>query len=543
MRKRRFLATLLTVAMVGTVLAGCGSSSNSGSQSQSSSSASGTTTDNSTSEAGTTTEDNTSGAKEYVDIEVWDTNRGFLEVTKDSELYDFYKELTGVGITQPYVEWNGGETYGEQLYLRIAAQDLPEIFQPVNNMENDLAKQGALLDLTDLLPEKAPHLWNAIPEEVWDVVKANDPTGQGRIWSIPQVVGFARMGGLIRADWLEAVGKEMPTTQEEFVDVLRAFKDQDPNGNGQADEIPAGGRAEARWMDYLFSMYGIAMWEGFPQWDIYDGELTYSAVTPNMKEALQFISELYAEGLLDPETLLNDKAAWDGKVDSNRAGVYYHWAQSTYEHATAIKNSSGVEARISVMPPISADGYNAFYTQMQYSGTQFVVTNTDDQDVIDSVMAVLDAYGNQELWEAFYHGVPGMHCEEVDGKLVNLPEDMKTQQNLILQPYNYIAMIDFTTKLLENSKSDETVWAYDDAIANLSHMKEYGKTIAGDGIPASIYDGYEDIKSRTLYVEYASKIISGEWPIDKFDEFVEKWYATGGQQITEAARAWYEKAQ
>ena len=49
--------------------------------------------------------------------------------------------------------------------------------------------------------------------------------------------------------------------------------------------------------------------------------------------------------------------------------------------------------------------------------------------------------------------------------------------------------------------------------------------------------------NRTLYVEYASKIISGEWDIDKFDEFVEKWYASGGEQVTQTAREWYAGTQ
>ena len=49
--------------------------------------------------------------------------------------------------------------------------------------------------------------------------------------------------------------------------------------------------------------------------------------------------------------------------------------------------------------------------------------------------------------------------------------------------------------------------------------------------------------NRTLYVEYATKIITGEYSIDKFDEFVEKWYANGGQAVTENARAWYAAKQ
>ncbi len=314
--------------------------------------------------------------KEYPDIEIWSGNNGYLAVEKDGAVYSFYKDLTGVGVIQPYVEWNGGTTYQEQLNLRIAANEMPDMFIPVNGMETDLIRAGAILDLTDLIPEKAPHLYEAIPEEVWDVVRANDPTGEGRIYYVPQVLTFARSGGIIRQDWLDTLGLEMPKTQEEFVEVLRAFKDGDPNGNGQADEIPTGGRAEARWMDYLFSMYGIATWEGYPQWDIYDGELTYSAVTQNMRDALEWIAYLYSEELLDPETLLNDKAAWDGKINSGRVGVYHHWAQASFEYAESIKDATGVEAQLVLMPPISAEGYEGFYTMLQIGNPQWVVAYT-----------------------------------------------------------------------------------------------------------------------------------------------------------------------
>lgn len=214
------------------------------------------------------------------------------EVKIGGPTYQFYKDITGVGIYQPYIEWNGGGTYQEQLNLRISAGEMPDIIQCVNGLELELIKNGAILDLTDLLPEKAPKLWNAIPEEVWDIMRACDPTGEGRIYMVPNVVRYPQLAAMIRQDWLDKLGLEMPATQEEFVEVLRAFKTQDPNGNGIADEIPTGGREGAVWMDHLFDMYGVAMRGGEPLWDIYDGELTYSPVTPNMRDALIFIHDL-----------------------------------------------------------------------------------------------------------------------------------------------------------------------------------------------------------------------------------------------------------
>ena len=524
MKKRyaaRLLSAALASAMAMTMLSGCASSDNS-SAASSGTEASGTET-----------------ASSDEDVEIWTTNTGYLPVEAGSELYNYYKELIGVGIVQPYVEWNGGQTYLEQLNLRIAAGDMPDMFSPYNGNETELIESGALLDLTDLLPEKAPNLWNLIPEEVWDAVKANDPTGQNRIYVIPQVISYGRNGAMIRKDWLDNLGLDMPTTQEEFVEVLRAFKNDDPNGNGVADEIPTGGRAEARWMGQLFSQYGIAMWEGYPQWDIYDGELTYSAVTQNMRDCLEWMASLYAEGLLDPETLLNDKAAWDGKINSGVVGIWEHLPQECYNYAENIYEGTGVKPEIAVLPAISAPGYEGYYTERQMNGGAFVVANTDDETKIDNIMKVLDAYGNQDLWMDLYNGVEGMHSETVDGVTTRLADDPTTQQNLVLVPFNQIATIDFQVEVLSSQLTEDREWSVSQAINNVQELQDYVKDFAGDGIPDSIYSDYPDIMNRTLYIEYATKIITGEYSIDKFDEFVEKWYANGGTEVTEKAREWY----
>ena len=50
-----------------------------------------------------------SAAEQTVDLEIWNVNDGFLEVKKDGALYNFYKDIIGVGLVSPYVEWNGGD--------------------------------------------------------------------------------------------------------------------------------------------------------------------------------------------------------------------------------------------------------------------------------------------------------------------------------------------------------------------------------------------------------------------------------------------------
>ncbi len=78
-----------------------------------------------------------------------------------------------------------------------------------------------------------------------DLITAPD----GNIYALPQVnecyhcMYQQRMW--IYKPWLDKLGLKMPTTTDEFYEVLKAFKTKDPNGNGKADEIPLSGSIQA----------------------------------------------------------------------------------------------------------------------------------------------------------------------------------------------------------------------------------------------------------------------------------------------------------
>jgi putative aldouronate transport system substrate-binding protein len=477
------------------------------------------------------------------DIEVWRGNAsGEKGVSKDSPLYKFYKEKLGVGVVSPYVEWNGGVAYLDKLNMQIAAGTMPNMFLPWNGNEADLARNGAIVDLTDLLPQYAPNLWNLIPQSVWDAVRASDPTGKGRIYWVPDVCLYEKEGGLIRTDWLNKLRLQMPKTQAEYLTVLRAFRDRDPNGNGQADEIPTGGRAGARWMDHLFNMYGVAMFEGYPDWDIYNGQLTYAAVTQNAKDALVFIRQLYEEKLIDPETLLNDKTGWEGKIFSNRVGNYFHWTSTSYEFLTNIYQNSGVKATFDVLPVIQAPGYEGkgFVTWKPIGKPTWVVSARQDEAHLMTCLKLLNGLADQTLWTDLHYGVEGMHHTVVNGKRSAIPPN--SSQEVLLDPgFILWGSLDFIVQSNEDSKTAENEWMFSQSIKQVKELQQYIHAIAGDGLPASVYADYPDIQGCTLWQEYASKIIIGTLPISAFDEFVDRWNRSGGAEVTRRARDWYAK--
>ncbi|MDF2924051.1 MAG: extracellular solute-binding protein family 1 [Paenibacillaceae bacterium] len=474
-------------------------------------------------------------------IEIWrDITNSTIPLEKDGPYSKMIQKDTGIGIYMPVVPWDGGNTYVQRLNTRIAAGDLPDLFLPWKGNETALMKQGALADLTDLLPKYAPSVWSRIPKEMWDIVRSADISGKGRIYYIPQVQTYTYYGAYIRKDWLDRVGMKMPATKDEYVEVLKAFRDKDANGNGDPnDEIPLIGREQGRWMDHIFGMFGVAMWEGYPMWDLYDGKLTYSAVTPNMKAALEFARMLYAEKLLDPNTLLNKSEEWTSKIYNDKVGNYFH---INYGQAGRVENIAKVNKDVNLvaLPLPKVEGYNGFITKTQLNKPQWVIANKNEQTTINA-LKLLEWAADPKNADKALLGVEGMHYEVKDGKTVILPPDPAKQEARPLT--SFITDLDQVKKemALEVSSANPTkLPAYQQREKLLLEMQPFGKTIAGDGMPASIFEGFSDLKNHTMYQEYMANIILGVMPISKFEEFVDKWNKNGGAEVTERARAWYD---
>jgi putative aldouronate transport system substrate-binding protein len=468
-------------------------------------------------------------------IEMWSSANRLGSYEEDHPINKITVEEIGIGVRAPLLSWNGGKDYLERLNLAIVSNDMPDVFQPWGGNEYDLAKQGALMPLDDLLPRYAPNLWNNISQETWNIVRANSP--DGKIYYIPNTWKDFTLTAFIRADWLNRVGLDVPQTISEYENVLRAFKTQDANGNGDAnDEIPTSGRENARWMDHLFAPFGVAMYEGNPEWDIYDGELTYSAVTPNMKAALKWVTDLYAEGLLDTETLVNTTKMWDGKIRDDRVGSWYHGAQWVISRLSSIEKLNP-EVEVAQLPVLKAEGFNGFYTARAYNGPAYVFSAADESKVI-AALKYFNFFEDTASKEKYLGGWPGFNVTTENGQLKSMtpPENVGNMYaDYILSPEFYEDSWYF------GLKDSETGHLYKNALDILKGSKSYLRQIMGQGLSTSIYEGYPDIPANRLYREYASLIILGEYDIDKFDEFVEKWYAQGGQEVTERAREAYSK--
>lgn len=124
----------------------------------------------------------------------------------------------------------------------------------------------------------------------------------------------------INQDWLDKLGLSMPQTPEELKHVLIAFRDQDPNGNGETDEIPFTFESAWGWgnaVENIFGAFGVL--ENDDHVFTIDNKVTFSAEEQGYYNALLYLNDLYKEGLIDKDvfTLSNDQyAARDPEGDT-----------------------------------------------------------------------------------------------------------------------------------------------------------------------------------------------------------------------------------
>ena len=134
----------------------------------------------------------------------------------------------------------------QKLNLMLASGDLPEVIIGCNirlDQQQILANQGLLLPLNDYIDKygvEFKKVYEAYPQ-IEDLITMLD----GKIYGLPHVNDCYHCSMAqkmwVYQPWLDKLGLEVPTTTEEFYQMLKAFKEQDPNGNGEADEIPLSG--------------------------------------------------------------------------------------------------------------------------------------------------------------------------------------------------------------------------------------------------------------------------------------------------------------
>lgn len=236
-------------------------------------------------------------------VEDWKTN-GYTKWLEDK--------------TNIHVEWTvtdeNNDNARQQLNLILASGDLPDVIMNLDvspTQQMIYGNQGIFVPFNALIEkygENTKKIFQEIPE-----VKPTITAPGDKIYSLPYIneCYHCSMNGkmYVYKPWLDKLGLKVPTTTEEFYQMLKAFKERDPNGNGKADEIPMSGSTYERSLVDLFLMNSFIYNDGDKRMIVNNGKIDIVFNKPEWKEGLKYIHKLYAEGLIAPQSLTQDTAS------------------------------------------------------------------------------------------------------------------------------------------------------------------------------------------------------------------------------------------
>lgn len=233
--------------------------------------------------------------------------------------------------TNVHINWNPipEEGFDEKKNLLFASNDLPDAFiggglTPYDEMT--YGGQGMLIALDDLIEQYAPNVQAMFDQR--PLIKKSITTPDGHIYSLPAVEEkyhqYVMDKMYINKTWLDKLGLPEPTTTDEFYETLLAFMTKDPNGNGQADEIPLSLYKDD--FKSLFGSFGVLDNDKNAAHHVIltDDKVGYTPITEQYREGLKYLRKLYADGLIDMESFTQDYAQLDakGKLEDQVLGSF-----------------------------------------------------------------------------------------------------------------------------------------------------------------------------------------------------------------------------
>jgi putative aldouronate transport system substrate-binding protein len=240
----------------------------------------------------------------------------------------------------------------------------------------------------------------------------------GKMYGFPNPGAMTYVDGLvIRKDWLDKLGLEMPKTLDDFLAVAKAFTEQDPDGNGQKDTYGFGAYIESEglgWLagmgkrfDFIYGAYGVA-----GTWDFSDPTtFQLNARNANFMQATQFINTLVSAGAIDPDwpTLKKDeyRARWkQGKYGIINEQFCALICKSNY----ADFDANFPEGEWAVLqPPTGPDGESSLGASLANARIIAVSQTAVDAGKGPAIASLLEWMGNDEGYFLIGFGEKGVN--------------------------------------------------------------------------------------------------------------------------------------
>jgi putative aldouronate transport system substrate-binding protein len=465
------------------------------------------------------------------------------------------QEATGVK-----VEWETalGQDYATMIQTRLAASsDLPDIVQ-LPGTPLKYALEGVIADLTEMIPWYAPNYQKWL--ETVPGARKFVTTPDGKIYTFPGTIkeDISKMASNpylieVRADWLEKLGLNFPETLDDLHDVLVAFKDGDPNGNGTDDEIPFSPQISQA--DVGFALAWAFDLHLSPQandgfYPDANGKIVYEWIEPRAKEWLTLMNEWYEDGLIDPGFANLEWAKWNSQILNSITGVTVARGKAAANNWNKkIRNNSGIpEAGFSPIPPVRGPYARMFENDMQAAvNPHYGISATSDKQELSVKFLDYISYSDQGIIWGEY-GIENVSYVIENGELQYSDEIKNHEEGFVrgmtaLGALHHLCLPLVHTVEGIQKRSDVTGSAIIKTIADITagYAEPIGITRVMETAEQSeiLADRMADID--TYREEMIINFIIGSRSLDEFDKYVSNIKKMGIDEVLQVKQEQYER--
>lgn len=443
--------------------------------------------------------------------------------------------------TNVHLEWTLLPASGaaDKFNLIMLSGNLPDLINYTDmTVCYKYAMQGAFVPLEDLIKQYAPHFQAILDNPPFPIpnIKAELSAGDGHIYAFPQF-SDDYMGEVyyVREDWLKKLNLKIPATTDEYYGMLKAFKENDPNGNNQKDEIPFC-CDHHRVADLRALMNAFGVHKGF--YVAKDQTIKFGPADDKDRqlEALNWIKKLYDEGLIDPEFSTTKSDQFKSKASSDKVGAMYCWSQSGAINANNILKKEDPNKKFVPMLPVKGPYGDQFKEDPQPLMIQKLLISKDNKN-IETTMKWIDYCYSDEGNLLNLFGIEDSTYKMVNGKPERIVYDDPKQN-----PQRVFGIAVPVISRLSDSAATTDQTYYD---AYNLYTKSNVIEAAFPNLPLS--EEHQSIKASTLtqldtYIEEnLSKLITGASPISSYDSYVSGFSKLGVDKLLTIYNEAYRK--
>jgi len=470
--------------------------------------------------------------------------------SNDLLLYQYYEELTNI-----HIEWDviPNDSYQEVMAVRVSAlSDLPDILN-AHDLVTGLQKlfnDGVIIQQDELLATYGYHInkWAADNPGLRRSMNETD----GKFYGVSNTVIDSHLGPnvMINTYELERCGIEMPTTPDEFLDMLRAFRD--------ISKLPAplsfwytyGSGEDNSYFNVLGNFFDMHLAYN-QEATVYNGEVVVIFDHPGYKELISFANTMYKENLMNKDFASATLDTMIEYVSTGQTGATMFWGTFSRLYgamspdAQQYPEEDREEYPIYVpMPPLkTATGQQYRDRRLDLQGDTMTITTNCPDDKLGYAMAWIDwLFASEEAMDTMNNGIPGLTYDKgADGSIIKHDPPAGSTWNEWVSSLGGSQPPRAYRQTIEDWKVFMPAWQIDMSFA----MQQYYVDPPLLNIPFTPEENESLAFAYASYDPYAAawidNFITGAASMDQWDEFIAGLDAVGKQDIVDAFSARYER--